>query len=41
MKALRCCMRPYVQSMSDYLRAKGDLYDVVVLCRHYIAIELS
>ena len=31
---------PYVQSMSDYLRAKGDLYDVVVLCRHYIAIEL-
>ena len=31
---------PYVQSMSDYLRAKGDLYDVVVLCRHYIAIGL-
>ncbi|MDA8678590.1 glycosyltransferase, partial [Luminiphilus sp.] len=31
---------PYVQSMSDHLRAKGDLYDVVVLCRHYIAIEL-
>ena len=31
---------PHVQSMSDYLRAKGGLYDVVVLCRHYIAIEL-
>ena len=31
---------PYVQSMSDHLRAKGDSYDVVVLCRHYIAIEL-
>ncbi|MDC0411150.1 glycosyltransferase [Luminiphilus sp.] len=31
---------PYVQSMSDYLRAKGNSYDVVVLCRHYIAIGL-
>ena len=31
---------PYVQSMSDHLRAKGDSYDVVVLCRHYIAIAL-
>ena len=31
---------PYVQSMSDHLRAKGDSYDVVVLCRHYIAIGL-
>ena len=30
---------PHVQSMGEYLRDHGGLYDVVTLCRHYIAIQ--
>ena len=30
---------PHVQSMKDYLQLHGGAYDVVTLCRHYIAIQ--
>ena len=30
---------PHVQSMGDYLRKHAGQYDVVTLCRHYIAIQ--
>ena len=30
---------PHVKSMGEYLRDHGGLYDVVTLCRHYIAIQ--
>jgi O-antigen biosynthesis protein len=30
---------PHVKSMRDYLQAHGGAYDVVTLCRHYIAIQ--
>ena len=30
---------PHVNSMGEYLREHGGLYDVVTLCRHYIAIQ--
>ena len=30
---------PHVQSMKDYLQVHGGDYDVVTLCRHYIAIQ--
>ena len=30
---------PYCQSVEDYLKKHGDEYDVITLCRHYIAIQ--
>jgi GT2 family glycosyltransferase/glycosyltransferase involved in cell wall biosynthesis len=30
---------PYCQSVEDYLKKHGDQYDVITLCRHYIAIQ--
>ncbi|NDH41331.1 MAG: glycosyltransferase, partial [Gammaproteobacteria bacterium] len=30
---------PHVQSMGDYLREHAGRYDIVTLCRHYIAIQ--
>ena len=30
---------PHVQSMKDYLQVHGGDYDVVTLCRHYVAIQ--
>ena len=30
---------PHVKSMRDYLQTHGGTYDVVTLCRHYIAIQ--
>jgi GT2 family glycosyltransferase/glycosyltransferase involved in cell wall biosynthesis len=38
-QGVECVYYPYVRNVKAYLKQCGDLFDLVVVCRHYIAAE--